>query len=170
MSDYRCKDGMCGADDCTKCRPFDSFGRLRLNTKQDKQNTMRTDKSQRTANLAKRLSPCGIASHLPELLKIERTLHRWSEDECNGHRTRDTDGQTYKHYGTGTSGPFLTVKCRDLETAALKRLKQLSEGRGFQFYYQSDPRGCALYLVPNDVVPEGESIDRYYTSGIAIKV
>lgn len=57
--------------------------------------------------------------------------------------------------GTGlTVGPRL----RKLEAAA----NEIAEHYGLRCYFQTDPRGCALYLIdPTDVPAHGEDLHRY---------
>ena len=83
------------------------------------------------------------------LRRAQLTLHRWAEEMCNGTIQRageQGDGQPYRHYGTGTKGPFLTVKCPDREAGALRRVAEVCKAAGLHYYHQPDPRGCALYV------------------------
>ncbi len=146
----------------------------------------------RKFELIKRLESLGFSfDEAQQLRRIEMTLHRWAEAECNGEIQRDeTDGQTYRHYGRNTSGPFLTVKCADREAGALKRLKAIIDARNARAegvrnqtticghaclpeneviaYQQGDPRGCALYLLKRADIREGETIDCVYSRGLAV--
>ena len=57
----------------------------------------------------------------------------------------------------------------DRERGALRRLAMLMASHpAYIAYPQGDPRGCALYIVPKESLPEGANIDSYYTRGIAI--
>ena len=38
----------------------------------------------------------------------------------------------------------------------------------FVAFHQGDPRGCALYLVPQKDIPAGADISSYYSRGFAI--
>lgn len=100
------------------------------------------------------------------LRRAERTLHRWSEDECgvSNHRcswaiVRDEEtGKPYReihpHRGESRREPI-----PDRERGALKRVREVCERNGLHFHYQGDPRGCALYV-------HSEPIDdRTYTRG-----
>ena len=83
------------------------------------------------------------------LRRAQLTLHRWAEEMCNGTIQRageQCDGQPFRHYGTGTKGPFLTVKCPDREAGALRRVAEVCKAAGLHYYHQTDPRGCALYV------------------------
>lgn len=84
-----------------------------------------------------------------QLLSIERILHRWAEDECNGDITReDGTDKPFRHYGRGTRGPFQTVAIPDREKSALARLtKIMGSHPDLTYHHQTDPRGCALYIM-----------------------
>ena len=123
-----------------------------------------------------------------QLRRIEMTLHRWAEQECG-------DGNDYASWSIErdetTGRPFRCVyphegKSRrypiaDREAGALKRLAAivgLRNNRNRQAvgnftqdlhaYHQTDPRGCALYLVTRSDIPDGSSIDSIYTRGLAV--
>ena len=120
-----------------------------------------------------------------KLRRISMTLRRWHELECNGDVQRDeTTGKTYAQYGGG-AGPFLTVKCADRETAAMKRLAAIlgqrngrpcmvagefkpCDGKKLEAYIQGDPRGAALYILRPGDVPAGADVSAYYTRGICV--
>jgi hypothetical protein len=104
-----------------------------------------------------------------QLLSIERTLHRWAEDECNGDITREeaTD-KPFRHYGRGTSGPMQTVAIPDREKGALARLARvMARHPDLVAYHQGDPRGCALYVLRKADV-EGKDLNAHYSSGWAV--
>lgn len=42
------------------------------------------------------------------------------------------------------------------------------EKTGKPLYQQTDPRGCALYLIRPGDIPAGESVEAYYTRGLAV--
>lgn len=103
------------------------------------------------------------------LRRISMTLHRWHELECgidSGCVERDKKtGKTYwLNSMNGRRTPF-----RDRETGAYARLFNImSSYPTLKSYVQTDPRGCALYILrPNDV-PLGENVDAYYSRGIAV--
>jgi hypothetical protein len=131
---------------------------------------MRTSVKQRV-EVIRRLQDAGISwEHANTLRRISMTLQRWGELECNGDIQRDeTTGIPYAHYGRGTQGPFLTSKVPDREKGALKRLQAIMmHYPAYVAYHQTDPRGCAMYLVRKSDVPEGMSIDSVYNRGIAV--
>ena len=105
------------------------------------------------------------------LLRCEKTLHRWNEEECNGTIQRDEkDGQCYRHYGNGTRGPFLTVKIADREAGAIRRVEKICKAHGLQYYHQGDPRGVALYIIQQGDVPQGATVESCYTNGVAVSI
>ena len=146
---------------------------------------MKTSKKQRLLSFYARTSALGFdAKATSNLLKIERTLSRWSEKQCNGDIERDeTTGKP--------SGVFTTIRCErvsykiaDLEAGALRRLKEITDarnaasaeecrdsGKGREdtvlFYHQTDPRGCALYLIRSSALG-ANNLDSCYSSGLAV--
>lgn len=79
-----------------------------------------------------------------QLLSIERILHRWAEDECNGDIIRE-EGTDKPFRG---QGPFHTVAIPDREKSALARLtKIMGSHPDLTYHHQTDPRGCALYIM-----------------------
>lgn len=83
------------------------------------------------------------------LRRAQMTLHRWCERECGDGSSwyieRDeTTGKTYNvNHETGRR-----YRCPDLETGALNRIQSICSKCGLHWYYQTDPRGCALYISP----------------------
>jgi hypothetical protein len=143
---------------------------------------MRTNKAQRYARFAEMMGTLGFtADETAALLKAERALHRWSEMECGTGNDRMTvsierDEQTGKPFRRvqymGANGWVdRREPCRDMESAALRKIRALFSGKSaLAFYRQGDPRGCALYVLRVGDVPEGESVDAYYSRGIPVCV
>jgi len=141
---------------------------------------MRTNKRQRTANFFEMMSRLGFTTIETEtLLKAERALHRWHELSCgtgNDRMTvsveRDETGKPFRRVQyMGADGKWIDRRepCRDTEKAACKRIESVMEGKtGLSAFIQGDPRGCALYILRQGDVPEGESADSYYSRGIAV--
>lgn len=103
---------------------------------------------------------------LSTLLRAEKTLHSWAEHECNGVIQRDeVTGKPYWYCSYSGKRRYATS---DRETGALKRVAALCQAHGVAFYHQTDPRGCALYLIRPEDVPEGAEVASYYTRGIAL--
>lgn len=82
------------------------------------------------------------------LKRCERTLHRWSEDECNGIIQYDNDGTTARRYyndqyGSPTvPGPIVP----DKSEMAMEQARKIAAKHGLSVYNQTDPRGCALHV------------------------
>lgn len=117
----------------------------------------------RQARMQNALMAIGIASDdVSALRRISMQLHRWHELECgidNGAVERDEDtGKCYWHNSyTGKRYP-----CADRETGALRRLAAImSRYPRLHAYVQTDPRGCALYILrPQDHVSGAEDTVR----------
>lgn len=123
-----------------------------------------------------------------QLRRISMTLSKWAEAECNGEIERDeATGKPYRNVGQGIAGAKVyRYPVADREAGALKRLKAIILARNTREcmpgdtlnlvtpYHQSDPRGCALYLVKASDLPEGQGetvesiLSRYYTRGLAV--
>jgi hypothetical protein len=76
----------------------------------------------------------------------------------------------HHHYAHGRGKDSVSyTKIPDREKGAHKRLaKILARYPGFQAYVQTDPRGCALYIMrPDDLAP-GAELSSAYTNGIAV--
>jgi len=123
------------------------------------------------------LEKAGISyEHANALRRISMTLSRWGELECG-------DGNDYCSWSIErdevTGKPYMVTyphdgKSRrrlvaDREKGALKRLQAIvAQYPEFVAYHQTDPRGCAVYLVRKSDVPEGTDIGSVYNRGIAI--
>jgi hypothetical protein len=111
------------------------------------------------------------AGEADQLRRIEMTLHRWAERECNGDIERDGDDSNGRPFASHAAwgGMRLAYRIPDRERGALRRLAVLmAHHRGWLAFHQGDPRGCALYLVKRSDIPKDEDIDRYYIRGIAV--
>lgn len=100
------------------------------------------------------------------LLRASATLHAWHEHECNGAIQRDEKTGTPYWHNTDT-GEML-FRTSDRETGAIKRATHIANCYGLTAYVQTDPRGCALYLLRPGDVPEGCDADAYYSRGVAV--
>ncbi len=107
-----------------------------------------------------------------KLFRIEKTLARWSEHECNGNIQRDGDagdGAPRWYYGFDGPGPTRSYPIPDRERGALKRLAAImAKYPTLRAYNQGDPRGCSLYIVRAADIPEGKDIDAFYNRGCAV--
>ena len=121
------------------------------------------------------------------LRRIEMTLSRWAEAECNGEIERsEKSGKPFRRCGNyvQANDPRSIYFVADREAGALRRLKAIVGARNARngpvagdsvtahqsavfFYHQTDPRGCALYLVTNAQLA-GDAIDSVYTRGLAV--
>ena len=103
------------------------------------------------------------------LRRIEMTLHRWGELECgDANACIERDENTGKAYMRNSlSGNRYPVA--DRERGALRRLGGiLARYPSLRFYHQTDPRGCALYLLRPGDVPDGADVSGCYERGIAV--
>lgn len=77
-----------------------------------------------------------------ELLAAERKLHRLAEHSCNG-----------------------TMKTERIERLEENTLRKIAKAYpGLELYYQTDPRGCALYVGRSNEELTG---DNYNAAGVA---
>lgn len=126
-----------------------------------------------------------------QLRRISMTLHRWHERECgdgNGCIVRgklpagsvdfeyDDKGDPYWE-SAGASGRHRYTRIPDHEKGAMKRLRAIIDRVNVQragkvgrlsYYIQGDPRGAALYIIRPGDVPEGASVNSFYTRGICV--
>jgi hypothetical protein len=101
-----------------------------------------------------------------QLCRDERVLHTWAENECNGYIQRDDEtGIAYRHYGQYMDRRYRTA---DRETGAIKRVQAIAARYGLTAYHQTDPRGCAVYLLRPGDVPDGADVSGYYSRGVAV--
>ena len=122
--------------------------------------------------------PCGDAE---TLRRISMTLHRWAELECGDsndygswciERDDNSDGPPFRvhhHYAHGLCKDTVTrTPVADRERGALRRLTVLmSTYPDLTFYHQTDPRGCALYIIKRADVA-GMDLSSVYTRGVAV--
>jgi hypothetical protein len=123
------------------------------------------------------------------LRRISMTLHRWFELECgngNDHGSwsivrgckngkqfvHDDDGTSFMehhHYLHGRGKDYVTYsRIPDREMGARKRLaKIMARHPELLAYVQTDPRGCALYILRKTDVGDSE-VSCCYTRGIAV--
>ncbi len=135
-----------------------------------------TNKQQQIATIA-RLSELGFrAVEIEQLLRIERTLQRWSDQECGNSNNfcswaieRDEEsGKPFRVVHPNTGNSYKTA-IADREAGALKKLsKIMADHPELVSYHQGDPRGCALYIVRRADLRAGDSLDCQYTRGVAV--
>lgn len=164
---------------------------------------MRDTKRQRIANFYMFAERIGVDMDTADKLRrIEMTLHRWAEDECNGEIQREEVQPTFEAISVGSAHcknceetanlhQSVTLNCNrtidgkprryygpnmdrsypvaDREAGALKRLAKIMESLPHLVaYHQTDPRGCALYLVPKDKLTDGHDISSVYNRGFGV--
>ena len=94
------------------------------------------------------------------LCRAERTLHAWAEHECNGAIQRDE--VTDRPYWHSTHDGRRLGRTSDRERGARDRAARiLAAYDGLVPYFQTDPRGCALYVSRDPLT------DTDYTKGVA---
>ena len=126
---------------------------------------------QETRSLMQQFSARGISLSFDDVNTLRRAqiiLHRWSEQECGGGNDYaswaiERDDETGKPYMCRYphDGAICRNRIADREAGALRRVAEICERNGLQYYHQTDPRGCALYI---STEPLGDS----YTRGIAV--
>lgn len=134
------------------------------------------NKEKRAANFYARMTGYGISTDdAYALRRIEMTLHRWAERECNGEVERDEKtGKTLACYGMNGPGPIKRYPTADKETGALKRLAAImARYPSLLAYHQGDPRGCALYIVKDSDLFDKHSVKELeincvYNRGLAV--
>lgn len=90
--------------------------------------------------------------HARALRRAQMTLHRWSEEMCNGTIQRegpDGDGKPFRHYDRmfrDTPEKELRYPCPDREAGALRRVAEVCKSAGLYYFYQRDCRGCSLFV------------------------
>jgi hypothetical protein len=171
------------------------------------QNNKRADQLGKTINnmatqkqkfeLYSRLGELGFSyDEAVQLRRIEMTLSRWSEAECNGEIERNEEKggrpeRVSQAWINGATQKRSAWPIADREAGALRRLKAImSRHPALWFYHQSDPRGCSLYVgrltdLPDSTdeqirrhsgewpfkTPDGRllwTISCYYTRGLAV--
>jgi hypothetical protein len=117
-------------------------------------------------NTVARLASLGInANDSRKLIRASQTLSTWGEHECNG--AIQQDDATGQYYWYSQDGRKLS-RAIDRESGAVRRAQAIASKYGLEIYYQTDPRGCALYVLRPDDIPQGRSIDSCYSNGVAV--
>ena len=129
----------------------------------------RDTKAQRIARFYAGMAKMGFTyDEANTLRRAQMTLHRWSEEECNGTIQRDeVTGKTYRVWDTGRK--MAQTPCPDRETGAIKRIKAImAKHYHLTFYHQTDPRGCALYVIHKADIPADTLLDACYNRGFGV--
>ena len=109
------------------------------------------------------------------LAMISHQLHLWCVQESDGDIERcEEPGKVFRYYGRNQPDtPIRRFPARDMETGAIKRAQAICERNGGRFYYQSDPRGCAVYFWrsgepgPRTIGPNEDIRQHYSTRALA---
>lgn len=113
------------------------------------------------------LGRLGISStRAATLVRCSAVLHTWAEHKCNGAIQRDE--ATGKCYWHNTLTGRRIGATSDRETGARKSVESICRFYQLTPYFQTDPRGCALYLLRPGDVPDGADVSAYYSRGIAV--
>lgn len=148
---------------------------------------MRYTKAMKTADFFNRMAALGFSyDEANKLRLIEKTLQRWAELECGDSNNyaswaierdegtekpfmiRHVYGQAGRNGMIGTKDRTIKTPVADREKGALKRLSNIMESHpGLVSYHQTDPRGCALYVLRKSDL-NGDSIDSVYTRGFGV--
>lgn len=112
------------------------------------------------------------ASAFNRLCSIERKLHKWAEDECNGRIQWEEDPCTGEDaprlYGQDRWGAYTVPYSGFIpnrEARYIKEAQQIAAQCGGLIYHQTDPRGCALYFYrESDLQGSKFPIDQCYNS------
>ena len=123
----------------------------------------------RYQHLLSAVEPYGLTwTDLGQLIRCSRVLSTWGEHEANGAIQRDeTTNIPYWHH---TDNGRRLSRTADREAGAVRRARTIAEAHGLNLYYQTDPRGCALYLLRPGDVPEGQQAESCYNRGIAVTI
>jgi len=131
------------------------------------------NKYQKWHNFYVSLEKLGISQDDADALRrIELTLHRWCERECCGEIEREEEtNKVYAiplNYRNGYTNRNLRYLIADKETATLKRLEKImSKYPELWFYYQTDPRGCSLWIGKKSDL-KGLNLNQAYSYGVAV--
>lgn len=112
-----------------------------------------------------RISTFDLSDPANVLRRAQMALHRWHELECGtdaGHieEAVGPDGNTYYLFrpaGRMTSKGWVQLQgwpMRNTYDPAIKRVQAACKELGLNYYVQTDPRGCALYVSDKPLTPE----------------
>ena len=104
------------------------------------------------------------------LCDYEHILHTWAERECNGEIERDEPSDRWplgrpRRFAETMRGERLDLGyVPDYAAAAMRKIvRRLSAYKGLAVYWQTDPRGCQVYIYrPTDCY--GRDISTCYNS------
>lgn len=106
------------------------------------------------------------------LRRINGTLRAWGEAECNGEIQRDGEdgeGKPRRYWVDGMGNVHRGGLVADRERGALRRWEAiLAKHPDLWHHYQTDCRGCAVYVGRKADMPEGCKLESCYTRGVAV--
>jgi hypothetical protein len=142
---------------------------------------MKQTKKQQTDRFFDLMSENGFThDETTALLRAERALRKWGELKCGtGDKNRsisvfrDESGKPFyrvQFYAGGQWRETVQPK-RDTEKAAWNKVQSIMASKpGFSAYHQTDPRGCALYVIRPGDIEAGGNVRALYNRGIALCV
>ena len=127
-------------------------------------------KARRIAHFYECAERYGItADDADSLRRIEMTLHRWAERECGDgsnwciERDEVTGKPFNVYHGEGKARRYPIA---DRESGALRRLGIImARHPDLLAHHQTDPRGCALYILRKTDFRQGEEVNAVYSRG-----
>jgi hypothetical protein len=143
---------------------------------------MTRKEAERQAHMFRALESLGIPRDDAEALRRDSMrLRRWYELECGTENAAGSSVSVERDEATGKTFQRIQYRlrgegwvdrrepCADRETGALRRVAAvIARYPGLSVYHQTDPRGCALYVLRPGDVPEGADPGPYYSRGIAV--
>lgn len=119
-------------------------------------------KTERIIKLACALGAWGLnPAEIGTLMRAERRLHRWHEVHCNGDVWEQDAGGWVGRHGRPV---------RDAGASAGRQVERVMDAHPeLVAYVQTDPRGCALYVLRRADVA-GEDVASVYSRGVAVCV
>jgi hypothetical protein len=105
------------------------------------------------------------AAEWARLKRLEKIIHKWNEDECNGAIQWHGDNEeTPKRYFQDRHGCFTIPgpTIQNKERQSIESARKIASKHGLSIYHQTDPRGIALYVY-NAADSKGR-IDELYSS------
>lgn len=128
-------------------------------------------------------APMNARMDAEALRRISMTLRRWHELECGtdtgcilrgklgpvGGFVHEENGKPFLYVDKGGASGRWYFSHPDYEKGARKRLaKIMTRYPALSAYVQTDPRGCALYILKPGDVPDGADVSAYYSRGLAV--
>lgn len=130
----------------------------------------RQSKAERARHFYKAMEELGFKwAEIETLRRAQLTLRSWAEKECGSDSgCIERDEKTGKPYWyNAMSGKRYPAK--DMEKGALARVAAVMANHPTLIsYHQTDPRGCALYILPKVWQQDGQDLDAIYNRGFGV--